>query len=168
MSAASIPQHELLKIVLPLIRAEHDIYRKSSHVLARPAKSGELVHTVTGDGKETSQHAREDQVVVKNMTVAKEEYVVDKDEFEERYTLSETIDEHWKLYTAMGEIKAIEVTPELQENLGVGDEFHICAAWKEKQKVKKGDYLVAPYPKFNEVYRIAAREFRETYKLKKP
>ena len=46
------------------------------------------------------------------------------------------------------------------------NEFYIITSWNEKMIVKKDDYLVSPM-EYNEVYRIANKEFFETYKLKK-
>jgi hypothetical protein len=37
------------------------------------------------------------------------------------------------------------------------------APWGSEQTAKEGDMLVSPWPALDEVYRVALREFRETY-----
>jgi hypothetical protein len=41
--------------------------------------------------------------------------------------------------------------------------LEFVAPWGESMIVKPGDYLVTP-PEKNEIYRIAQKEFEETYK----
>ena len=58
----------------------------------------------------------------------------------------------------------IEVGDDLTELLGVGEEFYIMAPWRSEQLAREGDMLVSPLPGLDEVYRIARKEFEETYK----
>ena len=50
--------------------------------------------------------------------------------------------------------------------LNVGEEFYITAPWGSEQLAKEGDKFVAPLPDTNEIYRIARKEFDETYRRK--
>ena len=44
-----------------------------------------------------------------------------------------------------------------------GEDTEFVAKWGRLMTLKTGDYIVAPCPKLNEVYRIARKEFLETY-----
>jgi tetratricopeptide (TPR) repeat protein len=164
---ASLPvtQKDLLERLLPIINDEGGHYRKSQQVHARPAVEGEIIVSVTADGEETSKMATAGEMVIKNLTVAREEYLVSQTTFEDRYTSTEKVDDSWTLYDPLGEIRAIEITREVTELLNVGDEFFIMASWGSEQAAREGDFFVAPLPKLNEVYRIARAEFEQTYKL---
>ena len=55
---------------------------------------------------------------------------------------------------------------ELTDKFDVGEEFYIVAPWGSEQLAREGDKFVAPLPGLDEVYRIARKEFEETYQLK--
>ena len=77
----------------------------------------------------------------------------------------EDVDEEWKLYNPVGEVMGIEISRDLTTMLGAGEEFFIMAPWGSEQLAREGDMFVSPLPALDEVYRIARKEFDETYKL---
>ena len=115
--------------ILPQIKDENQRYEKFQPVHARPAKPGEVIISITADGEETTNTAGNDDYVVKNLTDAEEEYLVGREKFEVRYTLSEKIDEAWSKYLPKGEVLAVEITRHLTDGLNVGEEFYIMAPW---------------------------------------
>lgn len=165
---ASLPikQGILLERVLPMIIDKGGQFKKSKRVHARPANEGEIIVSVTEDGEETSNTAKAGDMVVKNLTEAQEQYLVGQEKFDSRYTALEKVDDIWTLYEPIGEIRAIEVTHEMTTLLDVGEEFYIMAPWNTEQFAREGDYLVAPLPALDEIYRIARSEFEQTYELK--
>ena len=90
--------------------------------------------------------------------------------FNSRYEFKGNHDGDWKIYRPLGKIRGIKVNSKIMSQLGIvkgKKEFYIIANWGEKMIVKKNDYLVSPLDN-SEVYRIAEKEFFETYrKLKK-
>lgn len=93
-------------------------------------------------------------------------YIVSKSTFDKRYTELEPVDEKWTLYAPTGEVMAIEITRELTRQLNVGEEFYIMASWGSEQLAREGDMFVSTIPDLKEIYRIARKEFEETYRLK--
>ena len=166
-SLLPVSQEELMEEVLPLIKADGALYQKSVKVDARPAVEGEIVISITEDGEETSQAAKAGQMLIRNMTTAREEYLVDLDKFTPRYKNPEPIDgeEKWQRYNSSGQVRAIQVTPEITTLLNVGSEFFIHAPWGTDQIVKENDFLVSTCPTQDEIYRIAKDEFQQTYTL---
>ncbi len=164
-SSPPISQAELMERVLPLIKSANLRFEKHQLVHARPAIPGETIVSIPADGHETTNTAKADEVVVRNLTGAQEEYIVSGPTFAHRYSEIEPVDGEWALYTPRGEVMAIEVTRELADQLGVGEEFCIIAAWGSEQRARVGDKLVATLPDLSEVYRIAREEFNETYRL---
>ena len=55
------------------------------------------------------------------------------------------------------------MTKELLDQVGIDEEYYFIAAWGEEMVTKKDDYLACPLD-HSEVYRIARKEFFETYK----
>lgn len=152
-----ISQKELLQMYEKELK-NSSVYEKFNLIYAREAIVGEEIITITKDGLETLNKAFKGDYVVKNQTLANEEYIVPKEKFEKRYTFIKNSDNNWNIYKPLGEIKAIKVETK--------DTFYIMAPWNEKMVVKSGDFLVSPLD-YSEVYRIANHEFFETYKLKK-
>lgn len=137
-------------------------FDKFKEVEAREAKSDEKIVTITGDGVETQNTAKLGDFIVRNTTDAKELYIIRGDKFTSRYELINK-GSLWNRYKAIGSVKGIVVDEELIKELNLSDEFYIIAPWGEKMIVKKGDYLVSPLD-YSEIYRIAKKEFFETYK----
>ncbi len=164
--SSAIPQETILKELKPKLE-KAATYEKYKIIYARKAIAGEEIKTYTSDGLETKNVAKEGDFVVKNTTDAQEMYILTKEKFEKRYTFSKKLDDIWNIYQPIGKIKAVLVNSALLKSLKItGSEFYIITSWGEEMIVKKGDYLVSPM-EYNEVYRIASKEFFETYKLKK-
>lgn len=149
---------EALKTQLKTSLENSGIFEKFKPIFAREAKIGEVIKTYTKDGLETTNTVVEPSYIVKNTTDAKEEYAVTKSKFEKRYKFIKKENKEWSVFQPIGEIKAIKVKND--------DTFFIIAPWGEEMIVKKGDFLVSPLD-YSEVYRIANKEFFETYRLKK-
>lgn len=160
----AIPQQKLMTRVLPLIKSNADRYEKFQRVLARAAVDGEVVESIVEDGKETTNKASAGEYVVRNRTEAQEEYVVSASTFTERYQLAAKIDDTWSEYVPKGQILAIEISRDLLDALGADETFTIMAPWDSEQAGKLGDLFVSPLPELSEVYRIARKEFHETYR----
>ena len=156
-------QEALMDRIVPILRDEGLSYRKFQPILAREARPGETVETTTGDGKETVNQAGAEDYVVKNQTKAGEMYIVEKEEFEKRYEFQKEAADGFSEYRPKGTIVALEMTPAMLNRLGLETTFYFMASWDEKMVVKKDDFLVSP-PDFSEVYRIARKEFFETYR----
>lgn len=156
-------QEELLVRLVPVLKTAEN-YEKYKKINARKATAGEVIETVTSDGLETKNTAQGGEYIVRNTTEANEMYIVKGEKFEKRYKYIEDLDDEWGIYKAMGVIKAVEVDKKLIKSMGTEEEFFFMAPWGEKMVVKKGDYLVSPLD-YSEVYRIAKKEFFETYRL---
>lgn len=150
--------------MIPKLKKEGKVYKKYRTVLARKAIPGEKVVTITSDGIETVNIAKEGDYVVKNQTDAEEMYIMDAQKFEKRYDFIKTAEDGFSLYSPIGKIVGIELDDKLIKELRHGNEFRFIAPWGEEMVAKKGDYLVSPL-EYDEVYRIARKEFFETYKL---
>ncbi len=158
-----LTQQELLE---KIDFSKAQIYEKYKEVYARKAVPGEIIKTYTKDGLETQNMAKEGDVVVKNSTEAEEMYILSEAKFNSRYELKSDVDNEWKLYRPLGKIKGIKVGNKVLKQLGIEKgtkEFYIMANWGEKMVVRKNDYLVSPLDN-SEVYRIARKEFFETYR----
>ncbi len=154
LESSKMNQKEMLEKYLPVIKSEGKDYSKKVVVLARPAVVGEKIDTNTSDGKETTNTAKEGNFIVRNPTG--EEYILKSDSFEKRYThLPDGPKEgKWESYKAKGKCRAIVWNEE---------QITFIASWSEEMVLKKGDMLATPLPEMGEVYRIAAKEFKETY-----
>ncbi len=159
-----LSQPLVLEGALPRIRASGRRYRKCRQVRARPARPGEEVVTVTADGEETRNRAGRDHLLVQNLTSTGECYLIQQHTFSARYRRVEALDGDWALYAALGEIQALEIDADLLALLGVGSCFRFIAPWGSAQVARRGDMLAAPWPALDEVYRIARREFAQTYR----
>lgn len=164
-SSLPVSQARLMSEVLPLIKSSNCRYRKFQQVHARPAVQGEVVTSTTADGEETTNTAEAGDMLVKNLTEAQELYLVGKAKFLNRYSEVEPVDDTWTLYAPEGEVLAIEISRELTAQLDVGGEFYIMAPWGSEQLAREGDMFVSPLPDLDEIYRIARKEFGETYRL---
>ncbi len=159
-----IPQEDMLKQLLPLLE-KAEIYEKYKPIEAKEAKGGEVIRTITSDGLETKNKAEKGDYIVRNLTEANEEYIIKKEKFKVRYDYIEKGKDGFKKYKPIGEIKAIVVSQEIMKILNRGEEFFFMAPWGEKMVAKKGDYIVTPLD-YSEIYRIAKKEFFETYRIK--
>lgn len=166
---ASIPsQARMCALFLPLLELQGEWFRKYRPVWARKAEAGEEIGTRTSDGLETSNTAHAGDFVVRNQTAAGELYIMSRSSFEERYAPTGRTDEKgFQEYLPTGKVLAIELTEALLEALGLPPTFEFMASWGSGMVAKAGDYMVCP-PDHSSVYRIARREFFETYQPVNP
>lgn len=157
-----LSQDELLQKVSPLINAYARPYCKKTNVLAKLAKEGELVETITKDGKETANTAEPGAFLVRNQTQAGETYIMKPAVFHNKYKYLGEREDGYAEYKAVGEIEALELTDEVLQALNIEAPFYFVADWGEEMVAKQGDYLAIPSGG-REVYRIARQEFHETY-----
>jgi len=157
-----ISQAAMLQKVLPLM-ATAQFYGKFRNVWARVATTTELIQTFTSQGKETTRVAQPGDFIVKNLTTAAEEYVVEPEKFHQRYQWLHKNDDGLDEYQPKGTVLALLCDAELQQKLALRYPFEFEAAWGENQIVYAGDYLVCP-PDKSEVYKISPVEFAQTYK----
>ena len=157
-------QEYFLKSMMPQFKESGKLYRKYKRIYARQTVKNEKIQTVTTDGLETSNTAKEGDFVVKNQTDAQEMYIMGSKKFNERYRLLGEAEDGFSEYEPLGKVIGVELTPNLLTEMGLDTEFEFMAPWGEKMIAKKGDYLVTP-PDYSEVYRIARKEFFETYKI---
>jgi hypothetical protein len=162
-----ISQEDMKAIFLPLLREKEAVFIKKQNIWARKAEAGEIIITVTNDGLETSNIANQGDMLVRNQTVAEEIYVMSENSFSERYRkvekpISDEID--FEEFTAIGKIYALCIDKQLLTNLNLENAFYFEAPWSSNMVCKEGDYLACP-PDFSQIYRIAQKEFFETYVL---
>jgi hypothetical protein len=157
-------QDEMKQIVLPLLQSSGKIYQKVKKVFARKAKSVERITTTTSDGIETSNQAKPGDYIVKNQTDAEEEYVLTPTKFCSRYIYKKRSKAGFSEYEPTGRIHAVEVNQRLLKKFGVKTRFYFVAEWGSKMIVKEKDFLACPIDG-NEIYRIARKEFFETYRV---
>lgn len=150
-------QKEACDHYMPQIEATGRVYEKFTEIEARPATYGEVIVTVTAAGKETTNKADEGDFVVHNMTGAREEYILAGKKLAARYVrLSDLAVAGWCRYQATGSCMAFVYH---------GSDTEFIATWGEPMKLQTGDMIATPLPEKGEVYRIAAKEFGETYRL---
>ena len=156
-------QNEMKQMVLPLLKSSSKTYKKIKKVFARKAKSVEQIITTTSDGRETINSAKPGDYIVKNQTGAGEEYVLAPSKFRTRYVYKKRSKAGFSEYDPTGRIHAIEVNKRLLKKFGVKLRFYFEADWGSKMVVKEKDFLACPVGG-EEVYRIARKEFFETYR----
>lgn len=157
-----IKQEDLKKILIPELRSNGVQYRKNKNVFARKAKPGEYVQTITKDGLETVNFAKPESYIVKNQTDAGEMYILEKENFEKRYVFKGEAGEEFSEYIAIGKIMALEMNDAVLNKFGWEKEFSFEAPWGEAMVVKENDFFASPLD-YSEIYRIARKEFFETY-----
>ncbi len=163
-----LSQDEMKERFLPLLKAQGVRYKKTLPILARPATVGEEIKTITDDGLETINVAETGDFIVQNQTDALEEYIVSSKTFEKRYIFMAKAANGYDRYQPKGEVLACELDHDLLENLGMKDkELTFKASWGTAMTLKVHDFVVCP-PDFRSVYRIARKEFFETYTLVAP
>lgn len=151
----SISQKEMYEIFFPCLVDTGNDYYKTSLVLVRRAKLNEYIETWTADGLETTNYAKSGDFVLKNLqTEYQEEYIVSEEMFFSRYKFFYFSDDDHAVYMPTGLVRAA---------IYYGEDMSFVAQWGRPMVLKSGDYLVAPYPDLNEIYRIASKEFYETY-----
>lgn len=149
-------QNIACEFFMPLINFLGKVYKKTSPVYAYIAKDGEYIETWTADGLETTNYAKKGDYVVSNInSEAKEKYIVTEEVFHQRYEKIHNCGEGF-IMKPLGKVKG---------TIYHGSEMEFVAAWGRLMVIKPGDMIVTPLPDCNEVYRIARKEFNETYTL---
>jgi len=156
-------QAEFLEKFRPLLLREGLVFKKNKNVFARRAEPGEVVQTRTGDGLETENAAEADDFIVRNQTEAGEAYLVPAYKFNQKYLFLKPAGDGWAEYQSEGRIIALELTPERLESLNLPPVMEFMAPWDDPMVAKANDFLGCPFD-YSEVYRIARKEFFETYK----
>ena len=161
----SIDQTQLAESLSALLLETGRDYRKFQTIKARAAREGEKIVSTVESGRETVNMAAAGDYVVENQTGAREQYIVPGEKFRRRYSEDRKLDGDWCLYNPQGKVKGIEVDRGILNILQQEGSFYITASWGEAQKVDEGDMLVTTLPLAAqpEIYRIARREFAETY-----
>jgi hypothetical protein len=143
-------QQEAIAKFMPEIEANGTDFEKFTKISARPAMPGEVIETITADGKETMNTANEGDFVVSNLGGSGEEYILSGDKLAKRYKEIGN-----GVYQATGECRGVVYS---------GPETSFEASWGQAMVLKPGDMIVTPLPQKGEVYRIARQEFESTYK----
>lgn len=162
----SYTQKEIQSLLLPILREKGVLFQKNKNIFARKGIQGEQIITKTKDGVETINKVNDSSsFIVKNQTGAEEEYIVTGKKFKERYMLlKEATNGFWE-YQSKGKVMAIKLTKKLWTFLQFPpQQLYFEASWGAAMVLKKHDYMVCP-PDFSEIYRIARREFWQTYKI---
>ena len=145
-----ISQEEAIAKFMPMIESNGTDYEKFTQIKARIARPGEMIETITADGKETMNQAQQGDFVVSNLGGSGEEYILSGDKLAKRY--KEVGD---GIYQATGECRGVVYS---------GPETSFQASWGQPMVLKTGDMIVTPLPQKGEVYRIAKQEFESTYR----
>jgi hypothetical protein len=157
-----LSQNQILDKISSLVEQNGREFQKKLPILARRVKAIEVISTVTSDGVETTNTAQVGDYIVQNQTQAKEEYIIRAGKFKQKYKYIARANGAWSRYMPIGKIISIELTEKVLQDLNMPSEFQFIAKWGQPMIAKKGDYLALPLDK-SEVYRIALKEFLETY-----
>ncbi|MEB2779174.1 hypothetical protein U3A58_02125 [Algoriphagus sp. C2-6-M1] len=157
-----ITQKEMLAHFLPILEKSGKRYKKKTMVRAKKAQPGLVVVTKTSDGDETKNTAEPGDWLVENQTSSSEQYLVKAETFLKKYSLVQSLEKGWGCYQPKGETSGLRVNKTHLEALGSTEILEFQAPWKDTMIVKPGDMLVVP-PEKDEIYRIAKKEFGETY-----
>ena len=162
----SISQEAVVSRIAEVLHTTGKDYEKFREVRARLAKPGEEIASIVASGRETVNTAQAGDYVVQNQTGAKELYIVNASTFSRRYELLTQETDGWGRYRPVGKVRGIIVDRGVLSFFNQEDAFYISAPWQEAQVVAEGDMLVTTLPLSDpiEVYRIARREFLETYR----
>lgn len=158
-----ITQEELKHRVMPLLKTQGKIYEKAISIYARLANKREEIETITSDGLETKNIAEEGDYIVKNKTEAEECYILKPETFNKTYKYLKEHEGEFNEYLPNKKIVAVEIH-ESFFSIENEKELYFIAPWEAKMIVKENDFLVCPMD-YSEIYRIARKEFFETYKL---
>lgn len=149
-------QEKAFEIFKPDLTDFGKVYKKYGLVQAIYAPENITIETWTFDGLETTNTSKQNDMLVRNLQTEWQEcYLVPENKFFDRYILFYNT-ECGSIYIPKGKIVAC---------MYLGQDCSFYAPWGKLMMLKTGDYIASPYPQFDEVYRIAAKEFQETYKL---
>ena len=101
--AKVMSQEEAIAKFMPEIESNGTDFEKFTQIKARPARPGEMIETVTADGKETMNQAQQGDFVVSNLGGSGEEYILSGDKLAKRYKEVGN-----GIYQATGECRGVE------------------------------------------------------------
>lgn len=154
----------MLQRFQPLFQAAGRMARKTARVWIRPAQTAEYIETHTADGLETANVAQTGDMVVRNTTEAGECYLLSTETVQKRYVPTGNTDGIWTEMAPVSRTQVLRLTPEILSQTALTAPFHFMARWQEPMIAQMYDYLAMP-PGNTEIYRIAAKEFDETYQF---
>ncbi|WP_297334976.1 hypothetical protein [Algoriphagus sp.] len=157
-----ITQANMLEFFLPKVEKEGKRFKKNALIKAKLAPQGMEVVTETSDGIQTKNVAEEGDYIVENQTSTREIYLVRKKAFERKYEITQSLSQGWATYQLREFIWAIQISAQDIHHFGADGVLDFMAPWGELITAKPEDFLVLP-PEKNEIYRIAHKEFKETY-----
>lgn len=158
-----VSQNDMLGYFSPQMSKRGNLYRKKSLIRAKKATPEMEVTTKTSDGDETKNFAKEGDWLVENQTSSNERYLVKAETFEKKYKMIQSLDRGWGVFESTGKTQALEFTEEDLKKFNCSEKLEFEAPWQQSMLVRPGDFLVIPDEK-NEIYRVAKKEFNETYK----
>lgn len=155
-------QQEIIAHFFALLQEGGQRYTKKSLIRAKKAIPGMLVITRTSDGKEFENTADPGDWLIENQTSVSEHYLMKEAIFSKKYTLHQALGEGWGAYCAKGRVYAKQVTL-MEIHSFAGTQFLDFEGPRNKTvSLHSEDYLVIPTDQ-SEVYRIASKEFEQTY-----
>ncbi len=157
-----VTQKKMLDYFLPIFEKNAKKYRKKSLIRAKKADPGLLVITKTSDGEETRNTATKGDWLVENQTSSEEKYLVKPETFESKYEMVNSLGGGWASYKPKGVMYGYEFSLEDLNHFEKPEKLEFEAPWKDTMFVRVGDYLIIP-PTKDEIYRVARKEFLETY-----
>jgi hypothetical protein len=154
-----LTQEEAKGRFLPQIRAHGKLYKKRLHADVRRAVPGEIIVTITKDGKETQNTAREGDWVIRPRTRQAPMYIHTPRKFADNWDPAVlSTDGPWEEHAPLD-----SMTARRQSVTYDGPEVRFIADWGEEMILKPGDQIAAYVHQDTEVFRIQADEFEETY-----
>ena len=141
------------------------VFAKTAKMHAKCAAAAGVLETIIKGQKETSKAYRPGDYILQG--AEGEQYCIDGHVFHQRYARAfepaQTKllqDEGFRLYSATGRVWAHQLGE--QECAASFPAGQFIAAWGEPMAVAPGDWLVAPRPAANEVYRVEVSAFAKT------
>ncbi len=164
----SLSQKSMVSLLKPILSVAPQ-YQKVGKIEARQAQEGEIIVTMTQDGKETENQAKKGDFVVANP--GGERYIISAEKMDKRYQEQPhelaQLGPLFKVYTATGTCYGVIVDDSILLHLGIPPgtlDFTFEPSWGGKMRCRLGDMLVTTHRDVPEVYRIAKAEFEQTYR----
>lgn len=159
----AVSHEKIYDYFFPFLKESGKKYRKTSLVKAKLAEPGQEVITKTSDGVEIKCKATKGDLLIENQTSTGEVYLMKGDKFEKRYQMKQALDKGWAVYQSNFPIQAIQLETKHLTDLGIDSEFEFETPWQDTMKALIGDFIVLSSDDSG-FYRIAQKEFLETYK----
>jgi hypothetical protein len=155
-------QHEIINHFFDLLQKEGKRYAKKSLIIAKKAIPGTRVITKTSDGQRIETTAKDGDWLVENQTATNEHYLVSESTFKKKYQLRQALGEGWGSFQSLIQVYALKVQEKDLAHFGSDTQLEFKAPREKTVLIHPGDYLVIPIDQ-SEAYRIASKEFEETY-----